>query len=80
MTYILATTDTRVRWYVVPLRQASDIFLLEPGQFTLREHLDLDVVPGFGNKNTAKQVAKAIGLKTWRYVKFDGPHRVYVIE
>ena len=78
MTYILATTETRVRWYVVQLRQPADILALEPGQFTLSEHLDLDVVPGFGNKATAKQVAKAIGLKTWRYVKFDGPRRVYV--
>lgn len=80
MTYILATTETRVRWYVVPLRQPADIYSLEPGQFTLLDHLDLEVVPGFGNKETAKQVAKAIGLKTWRYVKFDGPRRVYMID
>lgn len=77
MTYILATTETKVRWYVVPLQKASDIHALQPGQFSLLEHLDLSVVPGFGNKDTAKQVAKAIGLTTWRYVKFDGPHRVY---
>lgn len=80
MTYILATTETKVRWYVVPLRQPRDIEALQPGQFTLLDHLDLSVVPGFGNKYTAKEVAKAIGLKTWRYVKFDGPHRVYVLE
>lgn len=80
MTYILATTETRVRWYVVPLKQPADIRTLEPGQFTLLDHLDLAVVPGFGNKETAKLVAKAIGLKTWRYVKFDGPHRVYELS
>ena len=77
MTYILATTETRVRWYVVPLKSPNDILSLEPGQFSLLNHLDLDVVPGFGNKDTAKQVAKALGLKTWRYFKFDGPRRVY---
>lgn len=80
MTYILATTETRVRWYVVPLRRPADIFSLQPAQFTLSEHLDLDIVPGFGNKQTAREVAKRIGLKTWRYVKFDGPHRVYVLD
>jgi hypothetical protein len=80
MTYILATTETKVRWYVVPLKTPNDIFSLVPGQFSLLDHLDLDVVPGFGNKNTAKQVAKAIGLKTWRYVKFDGPHHVYELN
>lgn len=79
MTYILATTEKRVRWYVVPLNQVKDIFSLQPGQFSLVDHLDLDVVPGFGNKETAKQVAKAIGLKTWRYVRFDGPYKVYVL-
>jgi hypothetical protein len=77
MTYILATTETRVRWYLLPLKSPNDMLTLKPRQFSLLDHLDLDVVPGFGNKDTAKQVAKAIGLKAWRYVKFDGPRRVY---
>lgn len=80
MTYILATVETKVRWYVVPLTKAVDIYSLQPGQFTLVDQLDLSVVPGFGTKDTAKQVAKAIGLKTWRYVKFDGPQRVYALD
>ena len=80
MAYVLATIDTKVRWYVVPLRRVEDIQSLEPGQFTLLEHLDLEVVPGFGNKDTAKKVALAIGLTTWRYVKLDGPKHVYEIH
>jgi hypothetical protein len=80
MAYVLATIDTKVRWYVVPLRRVEDIQSLEPGQFTLLEHLDLEVVPGFGNKDTAKEVALAIGLTTWRYVKLDGPKHVYEIR
>ena len=80
MAYVLATIDTKVRWYVVPLRRVEDIQSIEPGQFTLLEHLDLEVVPGFGNKDTAKKVALAIGLTTWRYVKLDGPKHVYEIH
>ena len=80
MAYVLATIDTKVRWYVVPLRRVEDIQSLEPGQFTLLEHLDLEVVPGFGNKDTAKKVALAIGLTTWRYVKLDGPKHVYELR
>lgn len=80
MAYILATIDTKVRWYVVPLRRVEDIQSLEPGQFTLLDHLDLEVVPGFGNKDTAKKVALAIGLTTWRYVKMDGPKMVYELR
>lgn len=45
------------------------------GDFDLLDVLDLDVVPGFGDKDTAKRVAMAIGLTTWRYVKMDGPKR-----
>jgi hypothetical protein len=80
MAYILATIDTKVRWYVVPLKAPKDIFSLELGQFTLLDHLDLEVVPGFGNKDTAKKVALAIGLTTWRYVKLDGPKHVYELR
>lgn len=80
MAYILATIDAKVRWYVVPLKTPKDILSLEPGQFTLLDHLDLEVVPGFGNKDTAKKVAIAIGLTTWRYVKLDGPKHVYELR
>jgi hypothetical protein len=80
MAYLLATIDTKVRWYVVPLKRVEDIQFLELGQFTLLDQLDLEVVPGFGNKDTAKRVAMALGLKTWRYVKMDGPKTVYELN
>ena len=80
MAFILATIDAKVRWYVVPLKRVQDIQFLEPGQFTLLDQLDLEVVPGFGNKGTAKKVALAIGLTTWRYVKMDGPKTVYELH
>lgn len=71
MSYLLATTENRVRWYRVPLERFDDLFTLSEGVFELLETLDLNTIPGFGNKATAKHVAKAIGLKTWRYVKMD---------
>lgn len=66
MAYLLATTESHVRWYVVRLKQASDILHLKEGEFDLMDHLDLRIVPGFGNKDTAKRAAKGLGLKTWR--------------
>lgn len=65
MAYILATTGSRVRWYVPKVEDLEDIFHIKEGDFHLLEELDLEIVPGFGNKDTAKKVALALGLKTW---------------
>lgn len=77
MTYVLATTESIVRWYAVKLNKLEDIYHLQPGDFELLDKLDIQLVPGFGNKATAKRVALAIGLKTWRYVKFDSPQQIF---
>lgn len=83
MAYLLATIGTKVQWYVVDLRNIAGrgsragIAGLQKGEFDLVDILDLEVVPGFGDKNTAKKVAMAIGLTTWRYVKMDGPKQVF---
>jgi hypothetical protein len=50
MTYMLATAGTQMRWYVPPLVQSANIDTLAPWQVALLDHLDLNVVPGFGNK------------------------------
>lgn len=65
MTYVLATTDSKVRWYKFQLSDKT-----KPGDFALIDELDLSLVPCFGDKETAKMAANAIGLKTWRYVRF----------
>ena len=77
MAYLLASIGTKVQWYVVDINNRAGISGLQKGEFDLVEALDLDVVPGFGNKDTAKKVAIAIGLTTWRYVKMDGPKNVF---
>lgn len=77
MAYLLATTGTKVQWYVVDIGSRAGIAGLLKGEFDLVDVLDLEVVPGFGDKNTAKKVARAIGLTTWRYVKMDGPKQVF---
>lgn len=64
MAYILATTEEKVRWYKYKYDQN-----LNKGEFELIDILDLKVVPRLGDKAAAKDVAKALGLKTWRYVK-----------
>lgn len=79
MTYILATTESRVRWYVPNIQKTADILSLKEGDFHLLEELNLEIVPGFGNKETAKKVAVAIGLKTWRYVRLDSPRNTYTL-
>lgn len=80
MAYLLATTEFHVRWYVVRLKHPDDIFGLQEGQFELMDQLDLRIVPGFGNKDTAKRVAKTLGLKIWRYVKIDTPQTTFTLE
>jgi hypothetical protein len=79
MSYLLATTESRVRWYVPKIQRIEDIHGLKEGEFQLLEELNLEIVPGFGNKETAKKVAIALGLKTWRYVRLDTPKRVYTL-
>lgn len=77
MAYVLATTETAVRWYVPRVKSGGNIMSVEAGEFDLLDTLNLNLVPGFGNKETAKRVALALGLKTWRYVKIDTPLHTY---
>lgn len=77
MAYLLATIGTKVQWYVVEIDSRAGIASLQKGAFDLADILDLELVPGFGDKNTAKKVAMAVGLATWRYVKMDGPKNVF---
>lgn len=77
MAYLLATIGNKVQWYVVDVGSRTGIASLRKGGFNLVDVLDLEVVPGFGDKNTAKKVAMALGLTTWRYVKMDGPKQVF---
>jgi hypothetical protein len=79
MAYLLATIGPRVQWYVVDISRHGGISAFSKGDFDLVDILDLEVVPGFGDKDTAKRVAVAIGLTTWRYVKMDGPKRVLTL-
>ena len=83
MACLLATIGTKVQWYVVDTSRPGGISGFSKGDFDLVDVLDLEAVPGFGNKDTAKKVAIAIaiaiGLMTWRYVKIDGPRRVLTL-
>jgi hypothetical protein len=64
MAYILATTESKVRWYKFEFDTTTKF-----RDFELLDILDLNLVPQFGDKATAKNAAQALGLKTWRYVK-----------
>lgn len=64
MSYVLATTENKVRWYSFEFGTQT-----KPGNFILLPQLDLNEVPLFGDKETAKRAAQALGLKTWRYVQ-----------
>ena len=64
MSYVLATTHSKVQWYKFNFNES-----LKEGEFVLLQELDLSKVPCFGDKETAKLAAQALGLKTWRYVK-----------
>ncbi|NHZ66031.1 hypothetical protein [Massilia genomosp. 1] len=76
MTYLLATIGTKVQWYVVDTTRHGGLSAFTKGDYDLVDTLDLEVVLGFGDKVTAKNVAMAIGLTTWRYVKMDSPKKV----
>ena len=64
MNYVLATTHSKVQWYKFKFNAS-----LKEGEFILLDELDLNEVPYFRDKETAKLAAQALGLKTWRYVK-----------
>jgi hypothetical protein len=79
MAYLLATLGPVVQWYVMDINRDGGLSGFVKGDFDLVDILDLNVVPGFGDKETAKRVAIAIGLSTWRYVKMDGPKQVLTL-
>jgi hypothetical protein len=60
MSYVLATTEDKVRWYKYDLKSDG---------LELLDVLDLKQVVLWGDKASAKSAAKALGLKTFRYVK-----------
>ncbi|QBJ79566.1 hypothetical protein [Aquitalea sp. USM4] len=62
MSYVLATTENIVRWYVFDPAGNRE-------GFELVTELDLHKVPQLGSKEDAKRIAQSLGLKTWRYVK-----------
>lgn len=64
MSYFLANTGTRVKWY-----KFTHGAKLGVGEFELVDVLDLKEVPGFATKAAAEAAAIALGLKTWRYVQ-----------
>lgn len=64
MSYVLVTTEDKVRWCKYKFDKN-----LEIGDFELLEVLDLKQIPLLGDKVATKDAAKALGLKTWRYVK-----------
>lgn len=63
--YLLATTETNVRWYCCKSNEVGKAV-----EFELIDRLDLRKVSVFRDKRLAKQAAVELGLKTWRYVKF----------
>lgn len=65
MSYVLGTTESKVRWYKFKFDQN-----LQEGQFELLNELDIGLVPVFNDKETAKQAAFALGLKSWRYFSY----------
>jgi hypothetical protein len=65
MSYLLGTTENKVRWYKFKFDKN-----LQPGDFELLTELDIGAVPIFNDKETAKAAAKSLGLKTWRYFSF----------
>lgn len=62
MSYVLATTENVVRWYVFDTTNADN-------GFELINELDLKRVPMLADKVTAKKYAAALDLKSFRYVK-----------
>ena len=63
--YILATTTKIVGWYAFDTTKE-----INETCFSIIDKLDLSLVPVAGDKETAKLWAQAMGLKSWRYVRF----------
>ena len=63
--YILATTTKIVGWYTFDTSKE-----INETCFSIIDKLDLSLVPCSGDKETAKLWAQAMGLKSWRYVRF----------
>jgi len=63
--YVLATTETIMRWYRCKTDKNGKVVGYE-----LFDRLDQKRVSYFADKTSAKYAAIAMGLKTWRYVKF----------
>jgi len=64
MPYVLATTETAVRWYSFDPRANE-----RPISHELLPTLDLNLVPQLPDKEAAKRAAEALGLSTWRYIR-----------
>lgn len=64
MSYLLATTENKVRWY-----KFSSISATRVGEYILLDELIISEVPLFEDKAAAKNAAQLLGLKTWRYVR-----------
>ena len=64
MSYVLANTGAVVKWYREVLNEKRELVGYE-----LHDVLDLSKTVLYGDKATAKSVAQAMGLKTWRYVR-----------
>jgi len=62
MSYILATTHDKVKWYRFSIPPVK-------GSYELLNELDLTQVPYHKDEESAKKAAQALGLTTWRYVK-----------
>ena len=61
MSYVLATHTNRVEFYYY------DISV--PSFFVLKPYLDLQFIPVWRDKSSAKRAALHLSLKTWRYVR-----------
>ncbi len=64
MSYVLATTETVIRWYRFDPRSND-----RPISHELLATLDLNLIPQLPDKEAAKRAAEALGLSTWRYIK-----------
>jgi hypothetical protein len=61
MSYVIGTTENRVKWYQFNLASGEVV--------AVHSVLDLSLVNQFHNKDSAKIAAQNAGLKTWRYVQ-----------
>ena len=66
MTYLLATTEKKARWYAVTEHGIGTRWAYE-----LLDALDLGRVDTWADKETAKLAAQAMGLSNWCYVRLS---------